>query len=587
MTLTLPPAPIIRRLTIERFRGIKALTWYPEPGVNVILGGGDVGKTTVLDAIALLLSPSYGTAISDADYWDRHLEDGFVIEAVMSLPVHCGVNHQTKAAWPWAWNGVEPILPNIDDEKPVEDPVYRLRVRGTAEFELVYEVIQPNGEADGFSVVLRRQIGLVRLGGDDRNDRDLRLVQGSALDRLLSDATLKARLGKTLAEADVQGQLKAEASSKLNALDAAFAKQSLPSGLQLGLTGGQGMSVNALIGLTAAKGGAQLPLPSWGAGTRRLAALEIAAAHQGENPITLIDEIERGLEPYRQRILVAKTLARQSQVFLTTHSATALSAASGAAVWYMDASSAIGRVTKSVAAHLARDPEAFLARLTVAAEGQTELGFVSFLLTKALPNASLDHGIWITDCVGNISALQLLEAMSAAGLRFAGFVDDDGVYPDRWKKVMDKLKNSLFRWPAGCLEENVIRLVPQNRLEELIADPEGELTGERLRTLAMRLGLGEDKTFSAIAVQSDKLGDLIIQAATGKIPEDKKDAGKETTKPYVKHAGLWFKSEKGGRELASKVFQLGVWPQLQSQLLPFLNAIRAACDLEALTTLPS
>jgi putative ATP-dependent endonuclease of OLD family len=52
------PAPVIRRLTIDRFRGIEKLVWYPELGVNVLLGGGDVGKTTVLDAIALLLSPT-------------------------------------------------------------------------------------------------------------------------------------------------------------------------------------------------------------------------------------------------------------------------------------------------------------------------------------------------------------------------------------------------------------------------------------------------------------------------------------------------------------------------------------------------
>jgi AAA domain len=44
-------APTVYHLTIERFRGIKALSWYPGRGVNVILGGGDVGKTTILDAI--------------------------------------------------------------------------------------------------------------------------------------------------------------------------------------------------------------------------------------------------------------------------------------------------------------------------------------------------------------------------------------------------------------------------------------------------------------------------------------------------------------------------------------------------------
>lgn len=78
MTIGLDPGvPLIQRLTIERFRGISALTWYPAPGVNVILGGGDVGKSTILDAIALLLSPTNNTTLSDADYLARKREHGF------------------------------------------------------------------------------------------------------------------------------------------------------------------------------------------------------------------------------------------------------------------------------------------------------------------------------------------------------------------------------------------------------------------------------------------------------------------------------------------------------------------------------
>ena len=43
------------------------LVWCPGKGVNVILGGGDVGKTTVLDAIGLLFSPTSASNISDTD----------------------------------------------------------------------------------------------------------------------------------------------------------------------------------------------------------------------------------------------------------------------------------------------------------------------------------------------------------------------------------------------------------------------------------------------------------------------------------------------------------------------------------------
>ena len=69
----------IRRLRIERFRGIRSLAWNPAEGVNVILGGGDVGKTTILDAIALLLSPTNSYIPTDSDYWHRDVEAEFLI----------------------------------------------------------------------------------------------------------------------------------------------------------------------------------------------------------------------------------------------------------------------------------------------------------------------------------------------------------------------------------------------------------------------------------------------------------------------------------------------------------------------------
>lgn len=58
----------------------------PRPGINVILGGGDVGKTTILDAIALLLAPTNAASVSDSDYFRRDIDGGFVIKAVLSPP---------------------------------------------------------------------------------------------------------------------------------------------------------------------------------------------------------------------------------------------------------------------------------------------------------------------------------------------------------------------------------------------------------------------------------------------------------------------------------------------------------------------
>jgi putative ATP-dependent endonuclease of OLD family len=213
-------APIIYHLAIERFRCITTFSWHPAKGVNLILGGGDVGKTTILDAIGLLLSPTNPTTLADTDYHARNIGAGFVIEAIVSLPPESGISQQTKASWPWDWNGSEAVVPSTDGDGGMKgEPVYRLRVRGTEDLELAYEIVQPDGTPDSLSVGLRRSIGLVRLSGDERNDRDLRLVQGSALDRLLSDKALRSRLASELAKSDVAGQLTDPAKQALKALD--------------------------------------------------------------------------------------------------------------------------------------------------------------------------------------------------------------------------------------------------------------------------------------------------------------------------------------------------------------------------------
>jgi putative ATP-dependent endonuclease of OLD family len=323
----------IRRLRVERFRGIKSLTWHPAEGVNVILGGGDVGKSTVLDAIALLLSPTNSYTPTDSDYWRRDVDSGFLIEAVMSLPDLPSINQQRRMHWPWVWNGKDPVVPVEEEEGGAnaattkQETVYVLQVRGTAEMEVAYEIVQPDDNTETLSVGLRREIGLVRLAGDDRNDRDLRLVQGSGLDRLLADKGLRSRLGKDLAGEDVDEHLKDDAKTALSGLESNFGKRNLPTSLGLGITGGPGLSLNALVGLTADKEGITLPLASWGAGTRRLAALAIADQLQGGHPISVVDEVERGLEPYRQRVLMKSLRESGGQVFVTTHSAAAISAA--------------------------------------------------------------------------------------------------------------------------------------------------------------------------------------------------------------------------------------------------------------------
>ena len=66
--------------------------------------------------------------------------------------------------------------------------------------------------------------------------------------------------------------------------------------------------------------------------------------------------------------------------------------------WYVDHAGRLGPLdeTKTVR-HRTADPDAYLARLAIIAEGKTEVGFASALLEKALSSPLERHGVHVSD----------------------------------------------------------------------------------------------------------------------------------------------------------------------------------------------
>jgi putative ATP-dependent endonuclease of the OLD family len=572
--------PTILRLEITNFRGIRHLEWFPGPNVNVILGGGDTGKTTILEAVQLLLHPSNYFPLAETDYWRRAVEEGFEIAAVMKLPTEL-LSRQAVMNWPWIWNDQRLVSPDPDAEPSNDEtPAYYLRVRGTEDLELIYEVVQPNDETAPLGVALRRSIGLLRLIADDRAERDLRLVSGSALDRLVSDATLRSRLGRSLSSTDVVESLSAEGKEALKSLDTTFRAKGLPSDLTLRLAGSPGSSIGAFVGLSADHDGVDMPLMCWGGGTRRLSALAIADQVQGERPITVVDEMERGLEPYRVRVFGAALIATESQSFVSTHSPVAISALADQAFWHLSPNGVLGAIRGSKAAeYRSRDPEAFLAKLAILCEGVTEVGFASVILPYALNVSLLDHGVWLSDARGHEVALEVLEALRNGGVRAGAIVDDEGSFSGRWDSLKASMDGLILQWPGSCIEEFVLPLFTSDELESVISDIDNEYTGTRLRHLADRLGV--DSTDFKVIKESagEDLLTLIIQAATGAVPAETPPS---RAKEFRAHSRAWFKRLKGGVELAQKVIDLGKWDLLERTISPFTAAV--ANELSLRTT---
>jgi hypothetical protein len=65
---------LIRAIEIENLRSVRALTWHPCEGVNCLIGPGDSGKSTVLDAIDYCIGARRSVALTDSDFCSLDME---------------------------------------------------------------------------------------------------------------------------------------------------------------------------------------------------------------------------------------------------------------------------------------------------------------------------------------------------------------------------------------------------------------------------------------------------------------------------------------------------------------------------------
>ncbi|MGU0653659.1 ATP-dependent nuclease, partial [Pseudomonas aeruginosa] len=77
----------VRHLEIRNFRSIQALDWTPSNGVNCLIGPGDSGKSSILDAIDLCLGARRSAPFGDTDFFGLDVTRTIVIAVTLgALP---------------------------------------------------------------------------------------------------------------------------------------------------------------------------------------------------------------------------------------------------------------------------------------------------------------------------------------------------------------------------------------------------------------------------------------------------------------------------------------------------------------------
>lgn len=484
----------IRKVEILHFRGIKELTWYPAAGINCLIGPGDSGKSSILDAIDFCLGARRNILFTDADFHKLDVETPIVISVTIGELDDGLKNLDTYGMYV---RGFDKKSGAIEDEPERDlETVLTLRLMVASDLEPAWSLVSERAEAQGIARNLswsdRVRLAPTRIGV--MADYHLGWRRGSVLNRVSEErADASAALAKAAREA--RAAFGDEAQGQLGETLDIVAKTAKELGIPIG------ENVKAMLDAHSVSfsGGTislhdedGIPLRGLGLGSMRLLIAGLQRQAAAQSPIILIDELEHGLEPHRIIRLIGSLGAKEKepplQVFMTTHSPVALRELSGKQLFVTRAAEdkhfvlSVGTAS-SIQSTIRLYPEAFLASSVIVCEGASEVGLLrgldQYRVTDGIPSISA-QGIALVDG-GGISKLFL----RAAALQDLGYrvlvVRDDDITPtgDAEAEFLEK-GGTVSVWRDGCaLEDELFLSLPNKALGELI-DRAAELHGEDL-----------------------------------------------------------------------------------------------------------
>lgn len=462
-------------LSVRNFRKLKNFDCtFGDSNVVCLIGRGDSGKSTVLDAISYVLSPSWTIPVTDYDFTDLKVEDPIRIGAVV---VDFPDEFMRDDKYGMYLSGFDVAAQKVVDataEGARTALVIELSV--DASLEPKWEVVNYTS-AQRVAIPARDRAKLNVCLISDYLNRHFAWANGSPLSAL-------SKLDGDEIDSDVLlqmlRQLRADSKTQsFGSLDGAIAKirERLEKvGLESALFS-PALDMRQLAlkeGAVCLHDQVGIPVRARGKGARRLVSIAIQSALAGGNSISLIDEVEQGLEPDRIRALVHSFVERkQGQVFFTTHSSDALVEVPVGSVLWMKEPNKGRRIPKEMQGLLRGEPEAFFAKRILLCEGATEVGFcraIGEYLVKGGGKGFSYEGIVIVDGGGD-NFVNYAEMFSRLGVDTLLFCDSDKAVVNEKKQALRDAGVCVVDWSGtDAFEQGILGDLPDKEVGLLMRE---------------------------------------------------------------------------------------------------------------------
>lgn len=546
------------QLQVRHFRSIQALSWRVDGHTTCLLGPGDSGKSTVLDALEWALTPRYTLPVTDADFFNADTSQPIEIEVTLGEVDPHLLSDEKFGLHKRGWSAAHGLRDEPGDEE--DEDALTLRLRVTDALEPEWCVVNDRLGPDGIRISSRdrERLPVARVGADV--ERHLSWARGTALHRMTADM---AGVPSVLAQAS-RAVREVAHQADLTALNKA-AEEAQQAASRLGVQPARGFAAG--IGMDAVGTGAgamvlydgRVPLSRAGLGTRRLTALALQQARLAAGTLVLVDEVEYALEPHRLLQLLRELVGHhdgggeggRGQALLTTHSPVVV------AELPMGVLRVVRRgegqtVVREVGAERAMQqvaqysPQALLARSVIVCEGATEVGLLRALEAhwNGLRGASFAlQGLAVMDG-GGAQAAPRAHALAALGYRVCLFRDADTALAPALQQSLQAAGVHLVQWSDRlATETRVCEDLPLPLLEKLLAaacDAHGRELVLGLVNLKLPNRLQPRPATHALASWMQQGADAAaLRKALGAAALDKR----------------WFKSSHGGETLGGLVAQ--------------------------------
>ncbi len=376
-----------------KVRNFKSLNNFDQVfgAVNFIclIGRGDSGKTTIIEAIAAVLSPNWNLAFYDTDFYNGNIDEPIEIEVTLyELPEYL----IQESKYGLYVRGFDMTTNLIHDEiRDHHQVALTIRLKVEKDLEPIWHVITGRPAQEPIEIRASDRARLNAFIVSDYIDRHFSWSKGNPLYSLLKEEGNSPENTSVITDSLREAKKKIDAASfdHLDNVVDRIKTASAHFGIELENTintiDNRDISIkDGKISLHADK----IPFRQKGKGSKRLISIAIQTELAKSGGILLVDEIEQGLEPDRAQHLANYLKSHyKGQVFLTTHSRDVLVELNARNIFKIVADKTkLYQFYDNLQACVRSNPEAFFAKRIIVCEGLTEIGICRALNTYRLLN---------------------------------------------------------------------------------------------------------------------------------------------------------------------------------------------------------